>query len=507
MAPPTRRDVLRAGMGLSLLPRLARADAPRALSLGIARDIQGRLDPAFRLGAIEGNIIRAICPGLIESDPSGSGWQLALARRVTAISDTAIGFELREGLAFNAGFGPVTAADVAFSYERFRRKGTDGELPPYADDWAALDGVEITGPLSGVIHLRAPSPMLWRSVLPDVSGCIISRRALEAGAYRLDRNPPLVVGAGNWDFSGWRPNERVMLRRLGGGAISHIDLLPVREARTAELALRGDALQFAAVPPADLVTLRQPGLAQIARPAQNLVWIGINVQHPPFDDARVRQAIAASLDLDQLVAGAWDGAVPRAYAAIAPGMPGSWDDAPRPRRNVAAAHDLLAQAGHAKGLRARLLLLDRPDYQAVGVIAQAMLREAGISLDLDIRDEGAFWSAGGGDAGREVQLALQRFGGKPDPSFLLQWFTSARIGSWNWQRWGDAPFDALVAQAATTPNGPARDVFYGQAQSRMQQSGAFIFLTHELVSCAYRDWLQPAVLENGEDWLLDRFSA
>ena len=506
-----RRDLLCGGAAGALLPGAAGSLLPEAarrrVSLGIARDIQGRLDPAARLGAIEGNIIRAVCPGLVESRAEGAGWRLALARELRVVSDTAIAFELRADLRFHAGYGEVTAPDVAFSFERFGKPGPDGAALPYAGDWAALDGVEVTGERSGVIHLRHPAPAILRSVLPDVSGCIISRRALEDGAYRLDRDKPLLVGAGNWRFVEWRPNQAVLLQRDGPGSIRQIALRPVREARTAELALRGDALQFAAVPPADLGMLRRvQGLGQIDRPAQNLVWIGINVAHAPFDDARVRRAIGLALDVEQLVQGAWDGAAVRADAAIPPGLPGHWEAAPVPRRDVATARALLAEAGQA-GLRARLLLLARPDHQAVGVIAQAMLAEAGIRLELDIRDEGAFWSSGFGQPGEAVQLALQRFGGKPDPGFLLQWFTFAQIGGWNWQRWHDAEFDALLDQAAATPDGAVRAALYVRAQMRMAASGAFLFLTHEQVACGFRDWLRPAVLGNGEDWLLDDFAA
>jgi peptide/nickel transport system substrate-binding protein len=235
------------------------------------------------------------------------------------------------------------------------------------------------------------------------------------------------------------------------------------------------------------------------------VWLGVNALAPPFDDARVRQAVGLSLDIDLLVQGAWNGAVPRAFAAVAPGLPGYWQDAPRVTRDIPRARALLQQAGHGDGLAAKLLVMNQPAHQRAGVIAQAMLRDAGIHVSLDIRDPGAFWSAGNGAAGRELQLVLQRFGGKPDPGFLLQWFTTSQVGGWNWQGFRDAEYDRLVIQAAASPDGPAREAIYQDAQRRMADSFCFVFLTHEVASCVYRDWLRPAVLRNGEDWLLDRF--
>ena len=479
---------------------------PSVLSLGSARDIQGALDPVSRLGALESNLLRAVCPGLIRS--TESSWERALAGSITALSDRAIAFSLREGLVFSDGYGAVTAEDVAFSYERFRQKGADGALPPYAADWASLDGVEVTGALSGVIHLKAPAPMLWSTVLPDGSGCIISKRALAAGGYRSDRRPMRIVGAGAYRFAEWVPDQRIVLRAspgspFGAPAFAAMALRPVRETMTAELALQANELQFAAVPAEDLAAVgRAADTATQARPANNLVWIGINVEHRPFDDVRVRQAIRAAIDVDAVLAGAWNNAVPRADAAVAPGMVGHWAAAPRRRRDVARARAWLEEAGLGGGFATRLLVLNLPAHQSVGVIVQAMLRDIGVRVALDIRDPGAYWSSGGGD----VQLALQRFGGKPDPGFLLQWFTSAQAGLWNWQRWRDADYDRLVGQAAATPDGPARDALYVGAQQRMDASAAFIWLTHEVAAAAYRSWLRPAVQANGEDWLLDRFA-
>ena len=191
-----------------------------------------------------------------------------------------------------------------------------------------------------------------------------------------------------------------------------------------------------------------------------------------------------------------------AVAAIAPGLPGAWA-APPPLRDVARARALLRAAGQGEGFAARLLLLNTPAFQRAGVVAQAMLREAGIRLRLDIRDPGAFWSAGAA----AHELVLQRFGGKPDPGFLLQWFTSAQIGQWNWQGFRDDLYDSLIARGAAMEDGAERDSLYVEAQQRMAASFCFIFLTHETVACAYADWLHPAVLDNGEDWQLDRFTS
>ncbi|CAH2599631.1 ABC transporter substrate-binding protein [Rhodovastum atsumiense] len=505
-----RRTLLGSGMA-AFLSAPVLAQSRDEITLAIARDIQGALDPATRLSSLEANILRAVCPGLIAFRPGSFAWEPALARAIRQDSPTVISFELHPGRHFQDGFGEVTAEDVKFSFERFREPGPDGKPPSYAADWEALDHVEVTGPHAGRILLRTPAPMLWSTVLPDASGCIISRRAFAQGAYRTDRQPVRVIGAGPYTFAQWEPNRAVVLRADPSWpgpkpAFARITLRPMRDARTAELALRGDELQFAAIDPQNVATIGRVARTRVMKQdGINMVWLGLNVERPPLDDPRVRQAIRAAIDVPSVVEGGWGGAASVAHAPIAPGLLGHWEAAPRRGRDLAAARRMLAEAG-AQRLRLRLTLLNQPTYQNAGVVLQALLAEAGITIDLDVRDGGAFWSAGSGEAGKSLELVLQRFAGKADPAFNLQWFTAAQVGEWNWQRWRDPEFDRLVADAARTDDAAVRTKQYIAAQQRMDESAAFIWLTHEVHAFGYRDWLVPAVLPNGDDMSFDRFA-
>ena len=78
----------------------------------------------------------------------------------------------------------------------------------------------------------------------------------------------------------------------------------------------------------------------------------------------------------------------------------------------------------ASGLDLKLTLLNQSQYVTAAQVVQANLAEAGINLNLDVLDGGAFWSQGEGEAGENLELSLQQFGGKADPSFQTQWFVS-----------------------------------------------------------------------------------
>ena len=388
-----RRTLFKLGAAAALAPLPVLAEGTDAIALGIGRDLQGDIDPISRLGSVEANILKAVCPGLVAFKPGSFDWQPALAKSIANRSDTVIEFELEPGHAFHDGFGEVTAADVKFSYERFREPGANGKLPSYAADWAALDTVEVTGTYTGRIKLKSPAPMLWTTVLPDGSGCIVSKRALAAGAYRTGRQPVRVIGAGAYTFAQWTPNQRVVLRanpEFPGDkpAFAEITLRPIRDPKTAELALRADELQYAAIDAQNVKAVSGAARTVVLKQDSiNMVWLGMNVERAPLDDLRVRQAIRAAIDVDQVLEGGWNGTVTRAGAALAPGLVGHWADAPKRARDLALARALLREAG-IPAPRVRLTLLNQPAFTNAGAIIQALCAEAGITIDLDVQEGG-----------------------------------------------------------------------------------------------------------------------
>ncbi len=502
----SRRRALRAaatvtafGLPLSLGGR-ARAARERIV-VRLPRDIQN-LDPINRSGYVEGNLLRACTQRLVGFARGEYKLVNDAAETITQVTPTVIDFTLKSGLTFHGGYGTVTADDVKFSYERFLAVGTDGKPPAYAKDWDALERVEVTGPLSGRIHLKRPAPALWLVALPGGSGSIVSRKAFETLG---DKAATTLIGSGPYAVAEWRPNDRIVLRAHAGWTgtpvgFNEVVLKPVTAPKTAELAFRSDELAFTDIEPASAAEFAKfPGTRVISLDSINYVWVGLNVQRKPLDDLRVREALRKAIDVDQVVLAAYNGAVKPARALMAPGLLGHWADAPVYRRDVAGARALLDQAGVAKGTKLRLTLLNRPAFQTAGLVIKAQLAEVGIDLQLEVLDAGAFWSAGKGEQGQNLELSLQRFGGVPDPSFQTQWFVSDQIGRWNWQRWANPDFDRLDTAAGATEDVAERARLYVEGQKLMDRSAAFIWLTHEVNVFAAKTWLNPAVMPNGDD--------
>lgn len=113
-----RRKLLQAATGLAgafLVPgSIAFADGGRTVSLRIDKEVKN-LDPPFRAGNVDGNVIHAIFQGLISRKKGEFDWQLDAAESIEQVSPTEIAFRLKKGQMFTDGYGELTAEDVKFS--------------------------------------------------------------------------------------------------------------------------------------------------------------------------------------------------------------------------------------------------------------------------------------------------------------------------------------------------------------------------------------------------------
>jgi peptide/nickel transport system substrate-binding protein len=86
---------------------------------------------------------------------------------------------------------------------------------------------------------------------------------------------------------------------------------------------------------------------------------------------------------------------------------------------------------------------------------------------------------------------------QPDSSFATAWFTPEQIGVWNWERFNSAEFGDLHDRAIIETDPAKRHDMYVRMQELMEESGAYVFLTHELNAAIYRDHLVPGLLPDG----------
>jgi peptide/nickel transport system substrate-binding protein len=501
----SRRTLIKsaAGVGLSaaLGPRVGRAEDGRVLRVRAAADLQV-LDPAHRKGQPEGDILRCLFTRLIEYRTGDVwGWRPAAAAAIEQIDTTRVRFTLRPGIMFTGGFGEMTADDVKFSYERIADPGQASE---YRDDFAALVRVEVVDRYTGVIVLKEPFAPLWTSTLPSASGCILSRKAVEQAGGRFTVEPPAT--AGPYLIEDWQPKQHLTLARnpdwRGDAAgFEKIRILPIEDEKAAEIAFAAGELDYTAISVSSIPSYRAgpaPTVHLVEKSSLDYVWLGMNVEAPPFDDLRVRRAVQRAIDVDQVLEAAYFGLAVRATGIIAPGLIGhrpTLQGDPRP--DPEAARALLAEAGHGGGFTCSLDIEAKAERLLAAQVIQANLARVGIAVQIDQHDSGSFWSLGSeadGDRWRALQLILQKYGMQPDPSFATAWFTPEQVGVWNWERFSSEEFGALHRSALVETDPAQRDRMYRRMQDLMEESGAYVFLTHEVNAAVHSDTILPALL-------------
>jgi peptide/nickel transport system substrate-binding protein len=470
------------------------------------------LDPAFRLGAPESDIIDAVLLGLVTLTPGATwGWEKDAALSIEQADPTHIRFQLRPGIPWTNGFGELTAEDVKFSYERIANPAIKS---PYKGDWAKLERVELTGRHAGVIVLKEPFIPLWSSTLPQTSSVIVCKKAVEKmDGQRFTMDPAATCGP--YRIRKWEPRAGITLERspLWPGpkpVFEEIQAIPILDVNAAEIAYEAGQIDVTHVPMTSVPRLRGklPANSTLdARPGLTYWWLGMQIESGVFSDVRVRKAVQLAVDVKTVLDGAFFGVAPRSTGIIAPGLVGHRERNLIPGPDLEKARKLLAEAGHPRGFKTEIGVRNSAEFINAAQVVAAGLAKVGIQAEVVPFDSGVQKAMASDKAGgwKKMQMHVSRFSMQPDPSWATVWFTTAQIGEWNWERWSNKEFDGLHEQALLEPDSAKRQAMYVRMQDLMEDSGAYLFLTHGVNAVLYRNHLKAALTPDGNRMLLRKF--
>jgi len=363
----------------------------------------------------------------------------------------------RRGGALGAQELARAEAELAAAAARLRRSADTARRHFGVDE-----GVFARSDRTLVVELRAPTPYFLEltSFYPSYP---VPRHLLEAGARPDWFLPGRLVSNGPFRLAEWRVGERVRLVRSdsywGRDAVrlASVDALPIENATTAlNLYLAGD-VDWLPSPsyPVDLVDdLRlRPDFYSSA--GMVIYYYRFNCARPPFDDPRVRQALALAVDREAIVRDVLRlGQIP-AYHVVPPGLPGYAPPPSALRFDPERARALLAEAGYGpeRPLPAFGLLYNTAEIhkQLAEVVADQLRRHLGIEARAYNQEWQAYQAsmlAGDYDLARAGWI-----GDYLDPNTFLDLWVSG--GGNNQTGWGDARYDAWI-RAAADPDGFAR---------------------------------------------------
>jgi ABC-type transport system substrate-binding protein len=211
-----------------------------------------------------------------------------------------------------------------------------------------------------------------------------------------------------------------------------------------------------------------------------------NTTRAPFDDARVRRAVALSIDRPRIVEVAMSGYGRPATSAVPPDSPFAWSAGSQ--RDTAAADSLLDAAGWrrgADGIRARggrplaveLLTVGSGD-NVVEQLVQADLAARGIVVRLRLTEMGSFLTTARA-ADKRFDILLAGVPGDLSLSYLSAMFSSAqRGGTLDYTGYHSPRLDALLTAAADAPAGERSRAAWSAVQASLDTLAPATWIYH-----------------------------
>ena len=283
-----------------------------------------------------------------------------------------------------------------------------------------ISGVEVVDPTTVDVLLNAPQYIPALVQLSDRTGMIVSPTAVQA-AGNSEAFSKAPIGAGMYKVTGeWFPRERMSTVAWDGywdtdaAKLGGIDFIEI--AMAAQLnALRAGDVDMGSYQGADAQTIQSTDNLRLTVGYAPLIkGLVINTNIAPFDNVKVRQAIAYAIDRDAAVQSLTFGYGRPAFqmfneesAGYNPDMDGYYQYDPD------RAQALLEEAGFPDGVSFESIIgSTSAPYVQFGQFLQANLKQANINMDLQLVDTSTVISRLYGD-GNVAVGADRRPAGRP----------------------------------------------------------------------------------------------
>ncbi len=195
----------------------------------------------------------------------------------------------------------------------------------------------------------------------------------------------------------------------------------------------------------------------------------VKVTQKPFDNPKVRKAMRLAVDPPSILEVALRGlGVPGEHTHVAPSMP-DYAKLPEMKRDVAAAKQLLAEAGYPDGFDTEITVAKDEAWHAAQVqAATEQWKDAGIRVKIKLLPGAQFW-----EVWDKVPFGCTVWYHRPLAIMLLG--LAYRTGvPWNESNYANPEFDKLLTEAEGTLDVGKRRGLIGQIERIMQEDGPLV---------------------------------
>jgi peptide/nickel transport system substrate-binding protein len=379
-----------------------------------------------------------------------------------SIGDMSVTFKLKRKATFHDGT-PVTAKDVKWSLDR---AVTVGGFPTFQ-----MGAGSLTKPEQFVVvddhTVRVDFLRKDRLTVPDLAVIVpaiynselVKKNATANDPWGLEYTKQKTAGSGAYRVVQWTAGTEVVMERYdnwAGGALPKVRRIVWRMVPSAgnrrALLERGDADVSYDLPNKDFVELKGAGkLNIVSTPYSNgIQYIGMNVTKPPFDNPKVRQAVAYAIPYQKIMDAVLFGlAKPMSGKQAGVSTEVAWPQPHAFTTDIAKAKQLMVEAGYPNGFETTLSF----DLGFAGVneplcvLTQESLAQIGIKCTIN-KIPGATWRT---ELNKKVlPLYTNVFSGWLDyPEYFFIWCYHGKNSIFNTMSYQSKELDAMIDAAGS----------------------------------------------------------
>jgi peptide/nickel transport system substrate-binding protein/oligopeptide transport system substrate-binding protein len=449
-------------------PALAQDDPKGGEIIVTYKDDVATLDPAIGYDWQNWSMIKSLFDGLMDYEPGTSTLRNDLAESYEISADgLSFTFKLRPGVKFHNG-REMTAEDVKYSIERVVNPATQspgagffasikGHEAMVGGQATELEGITVVDPLTIRFDLSRPDATFLHVMAINFAH-VVPKEAVDEHGADFGKNP---VGTGAYKLAEWTLGQRLVFEknpdywRAGVPNLDRIVFEIGQEPNVALLRLQNGEVDILGdgIPPAQFLQVKDDPQYKdwiIEGGQLHTGYVTMNVNTPPFDNVKVRQAVNMALDKERIVRIINNRAVP-ANQPLPPSMPGYEESYEGYPHDPEGAKALLAEAGHPDGFTTELYAMNTDPNPRIAQAIQQDLAAIGIQAEIKSLAQANVIEAGGSGAAPMIWSGgMAWIADFPDPSNFygpILGCGGAIQGGWNWAWYCNEELDAQATEA------------------------------------------------------------
>ncbi|MBS4178652.1 glutathione ABC transporter substrate-binding protein [Lederbergia citrea] len=335
------------------------------------------------------------------------------------------------------------------------------------------------------------SPLLAH--LSHNGGGMMSPKTIEADyeGMKEGKDPGAIisanpVGTGYFKFDSWNSGSQIKLVKNEEywdtpALVDSVTFKVVPESATRIADLEtGNAHIADPVNPNEVKGVNNSGSATVNQKASSsLSYIGFNTEKEPFNNVKVRQAIAMLINKEEIIEGVYEGFGIPAVGPLAPGIFGFNKDVPVVKHDVEKAKELLKEAGYEKGFKTSIWTNDNQQRMDTAILVQQRLKEANIDVAIEVMEFGAYLEKSAAGEHDMYILGWSNPTGDADYGMYALFHSSQKGNPGNRSFYENPEVDKLLDEGRREADPAKREEIYKKVQEHLVEDAPMVFIHHQ----------------------------